>query len=62
MQTVASNSLWPEYQIVIEEESDYDTEISEDNEHAGSLILKAGMDDTMKLLMNNFEVLTTLIS
>ncbi|KAJ0054148.1 hypothetical protein Pint_00924 [Pistacia integerrima] len=55
LQTVASNSLWPEYEIVNEDESEYDMEISEDDGHAGSLISKAGMDDTMKSLMNDFE-------
>ncbi|KAJ0111228.1 hypothetical protein Patl1_00942 [Pistacia atlantica] len=55
LQTVASNSLWPEYEIVNEDESEYDMEMSEDDGHAGSLISKAGMDDTMKSLMNDFE-------
>ncbi|XP_031288017.1 programmed cell death protein 2 [Pistacia vera] len=54
-QIVASNSLWPEYEIVNEDESEYDMEMSEDDGHAGSLISKAGMDDTMKSLMNDFE-------
>lgn len=45
-----------------EDESEYDMEMSEDSGHAGSLISKAGMDDTMKSLMNDFEVLTAFIS
>ncbi|XP_044491756.1 programmed cell death protein 2-like [Mangifera indica] len=54
-QKVASSSLWPEYEIVNEDESEYDMEMSEDNGHAGSLISKTAMDDTMKSLMNGFE-------
>lgn len=37
-------------------------EMSEDNGHAGSLISKTAMDDTMKSLMNGFEVLNAFIS
>ncbi|KAK8694382.1 hypothetical protein V6N13_071936 [Hibiscus sabdariffa] len=53
---VASKSLWPEYDIQNEHESEYDTEMSGDEGHANnSLIPRNRVDDTMKSLMDNFE-------
>ncbi|XVF06998.1 hypothetical protein REPUB_Repub06bG0099800 [Reevesia pubescens] len=55
-QKVASKSLWPEYEIKNEHESEYDTEMSEDDEHTNnSLIPRNRIDDTMKSLLDNFE-------
>ncbi|KAK4847537.1 hypothetical protein QYF36_003078 [Acer negundo] len=54
-QKVASKSLWPEYEMINEDESEYDTEMSEDNGHANALISKPGKDDTMNSMFSNFE-------
>lgn len=61
MHTVASNSLWPEYEMINEDESDYDTEMSEVNGQTNALVSKTGVDDTMKSLLDSFEVLTVLL-
>ncbi|KAB2057493.1 hypothetical protein ES319_A11G172700v1 [Gossypium barbadense] len=53
---VASKSLWPEYEMKNEHESEYDTEMSGDEEHTdNSLIPRNKVDDTMKSLMDTFE-------
>ncbi|KAL5791880.1 hypothetical protein ACOSP7_000474 [Xanthoceras sorbifolium] len=54
-QKVASKSIWPEYEMINEDESEYDTEMSEDNGDTNTLISKTGTDDTMKSLLSNFE-------
>ncbi|MBA0858858.1 hypothetical protein Goshw_001150 [Gossypium schwendimanii] len=52
----ASKSLWPEYEMKNEHESEYDTEMSGDEEHTdNSLIPRNKVDDTMKSLMDTFE-------
>lgn len=53
--SVASNSLWPEYEMINEDESDYDTEMSEVNGQTNALVSKTGVDDTMKSLLDSFE-------
>lgn len=61
LHTVASNSLWPEYEMINEDESEYDTEMSEVNGQTNALVSKTGVDDTMKSLLDSFEVLTVLL-
>lgn len=53
--SVASNSLWPEYEMINEDESEYDTEMSEVNGQTNALVSKTGVDDTMKSLLDSFE-------
>ncbi|KAL9430667.1 hypothetical protein AB3S75_025958 [Citrus x aurantiifolia] len=53
--SVASNSLWPEYEMINEDESEYDTEMSEVNGQTNVLVSKTGVDDTMKSLLDSFE-------
>ncbi|KAF5744121.1 hypothetical protein HS088_TW08G00715 [Tripterygium wilfordii] len=55
IQKVASNTLWPEYEIRNVDESEYDTEMMEDNGHASSLITSNRVDDTMNSLLQKFE-------
>ncbi|GAY41015.1 hypothetical protein CUMW_056160 [Citrus unshiu] len=52
---IASNSLWPEYEMINEDESEYDTEMSEVNGQTNALVSKTGVDDTMKSLLDSFE-------
>ena len=48
---------WPEYEIINEDESELDIEISEDNRYANSLVSAGSqMDEAMKSLLDNFEV------
>ncbi|KAK6243927.1 hypothetical protein QUC31_010336 [Theobroma cacao] len=55
-QKVASKTLWPEYEIKNEHESDYDTEMSgDDGQTNNSLVSRNRIDDSMKSLMDNFE-------
>ncbi|KAJ4727740.1 programmed cell death protein 2 [Melia azedarach] len=54
-QKVASNSLWPEYEMINEDESEYDTEMSEYNGQTNALVSKTRVDDTMKSLLSTFE-------
>ncbi|OVA13942.1 zinc finger protein [Macleaya cordata] len=51
---VASNALWPEFEIINEDESEFDTEAPENND-SSSLVPKDQMDDTIESLMENFE-------
>ncbi|KAK9282082.1 hypothetical protein L1049_004994 [Liquidambar formosana] len=55
MQKVASNSLWPEYEIIIEDECAFDAELSEDNDYGNSLVSRDPMDETFKSLLDRFE-------
>jgi len=55
--TVGSKNLWPEFEISIEDESEYNRDISEENSLANSLISRNRNDDTMNSLMDNFKVL-----
>lgn len=55
MYTVASNTLWAEYEMIIENESEFSTEMVENNACANSLVSKDKNDDTMKSHIN-FEV------
>lgn len=42
--------------MINEDEWDYDTDMSEDNEHANSLISKTAEDETLKSVLSSFEV------
>lgn len=53
---VASKSLWKEFVLVNVDESEYDTEMSEDDEVAKPLVSKRAIDDQMKSLMKDYEV------
>ncbi|XVE68580.1 hypothetical protein DITRI_Ditri09bG0079700 [Diplodiscus trichospermus] len=53
---VARRSLWPEYEMKNEHESEYDTEMSGDDGHTNnSLVSRNRVDDTVKSLLDNFE-------
>ncbi|RDX84540.1 Programmed cell death protein 2, partial [Mucuna pruriens] len=54
-QKVGSKNLWPEFEITIEDESEYNRDVSEDNTLANSLISRNRTDDTMNSLMDNFK-------
>lgn len=56
LHTVASKTLWPEYEMIIENESEPSTEMSEDKAYTSSLVSKEKVDDTMNSLMDSFEV------
>jgi pre-rRNA-processing protein TSR4 len=60
-QKVASKSLWKEFVLINEDESEYDTEMSGDDEVAKPLVSKREVDDQMKSLMNDFEVNSSLV-
>ncbi|GAB4841092.1 hypothetical protein Ancab_021837 [Ancistrocladus abbreviatus] len=55
MQKVASKSMWPEFEIIIGYECDFDEEVSEADDHANSLVSRERMDETINSLMDNFE-------
>ncbi|KAG4979778.1 hypothetical protein JHK82_033029 [Glycine max] len=52
---VGSKNLWPEFEITIEDESDYKRDMSEENTLANSLISRNRTDDTMNSLLDNFQ-------
>ncbi|XP_020968594.1 programmed cell death protein 2 isoform X4 [Arachis ipaensis] len=52
---VGSKNVWPEFEIIIEHESEYNTDIPEDNDLSNSLISKNKIDDTMNSLMDSFQ-------
>ncbi|MED6197381.1 hypothetical protein PIB30_055940 [Stylosanthes scabra] len=52
---VGSKNVWPEFEIIIEHESEYNTDIPEDNALSNSLISKNKIDDTMNSLMDSFQ-------
>lgn len=53
---VASKTLWKEFVLINEDESEYDTEMSENDEIAKPLVSKREVDDQLKSLMNDYEV------
>ncbi|XP_031375553.1 programmed cell death protein 2-like [Punica granatum] len=57
IQSAASKNLWPEFEIVNEDESEYDAEMSDDNSNANALVSSKNneMDESMKSLINSFE-------
>ncbi|XP_057474564.1 uncharacterized protein LOC130762755 [Actinidia eriantha] len=53
---VAMKTQWPEYEIINEDESELEIEISEDNRYANSLVSAGSqMDEAMTSLLDNFE-------
>lgn len=52
---VASNIIWPEYEIINEDECEFEMETSEDISYANSLVSRSQMDETIKSLLDNFE-------
>ncbi|KAK9937379.1 hypothetical protein M0R45_014174 [Rubus argutus] len=52
---VASKTLWPEYKIIQEFESAYDTQMSDDNVNANSMVSRNQMDDGLMSIADNFE-------
>ncbi|GFZ13759.1 zinc finger (MYND type) family protein [Actinidia rufa] len=53
---IAMKTQWPEYEIINEDESELEIEISEDNRYANSLVSAGSqMDEAMKSLLDNFE-------
>ncbi|XVE90615.1 hypothetical protein DITRI_Ditri20bG0092000 [Diplodiscus trichospermus] len=56
MQKVASKSLWPEFEMKNEHESEYDEQMSlDDVRRYNSLVSWNGIDDMMKSVMDSFE-------
>ncbi|XP_029126437.1 uncharacterized protein LOC114915703, partial [Cajanus cajan] len=53
--TVGSKTLWPEFEITIEDESEYNRDISEENTLDNSLISRNRTDDTMNSVLDNFK-------
>ncbi|KAK7404693.1 hypothetical protein VNO78_05649 [Psophocarpus tetragonolobus] len=47
-------NLWPEFAIIIEDESEYNTDMCEEN-LANSLITRNKTDDTLNSLLDNFQ-------
>lgn len=56
MSTAASNSTWPEYEILNEDEPELDTKMSEDSGHANALVPESHADETGNSLLDKFEV------
>ncbi|KAF3503104.1 hypothetical protein F2Q69_00039487 [Brassica cretica] len=56
VQKAASKSLWKEFVLINEDESEYDTEMSETDEVAQPMVVsKREADDQMKSVMKDFE-------
>ncbi|KAH0855714.1 hypothetical protein HID58_083975 [Brassica napus] len=56
VQKAASKSLWKEFVLINEDESEYDTEMSETDEVAQPMVVsKREVDDQMKSVMKDFE-------
>ncbi|XP_057440552.1 uncharacterized protein LOC130732545 [Lotus japonicus] len=51
----SSNFMWPEYEIIIGDESESNRDVSEDNTLHNSLILRNRIDDSMDSLMDSFQ-------
>ncbi|XAR61374.1 hypothetical protein NMG60_11035058 [Bertholletia excelsa] len=55
IQAAGSNELWPEYEIINEDEGEFDTKMSEDNRYTNSLISRCQGDESLNPLLDNFE-------
>ncbi|CAK7348356.1 unnamed protein product [Dovyalis caffra] len=53
--SIASNTLWPEYEMINDDESEYDAEMFDDIISTHSLVSRNKMDDTMNSLLDSFE-------
>lgn len=56
MQTVASHTFWPQYEIVNEDESEVDMEMSDNSGCANALVSGSQVDEGIKSLLDGFEV------
>ncbi|KAK6120169.1 hypothetical protein DH2020_046075 [Rehmannia glutinosa] len=54
-ESAASNSLWPEYEITIEDECDFDEEMSIDNGSVSSLVSRSRTDGSFEKLQTYFK-------
>ncbi|XP_055962342.1 uncharacterized protein LOC126687221 [Mercurialis annua] len=52
---LASNELWPKYEIRIEDENEFDSDMSDDNEHDNQLVSKKSSDGVMESLLDCFK-------
>ncbi|KAM7481124.1 hypothetical protein LguiB_005707 [Lonicera macranthoides] len=54
---VASSTLWPQYEIkrADEHEPEFDTDMSDDNGYANSLVPESRIDESVKSLLESFE-------
>lgn len=53
---VVSKTIWPEYEIISDDETEYDKTMSEDDACADtSLVSRSRVDESMKSLMDSFE-------
>ncbi|KAK7341801.1 hypothetical protein VNO80_24740 [Phaseolus coccineus] len=52
---VGSKNLWPEFEIIIEDESEDNRDTSEENTLSNSLISRTRADDTMNSIFDNFQ-------
>ncbi|RVW59983.1 Programmed cell death protein 2 [Vitis vinifera] len=55
LEKVASNTMWSEYEIINEDECEFDIEMSEDNGYSSSLVSNDRSDETFKALLKHFE-------
>lgn len=49
--------MWPEFEVIIEDDSEDNADMSESNALANSLVSKNKTDGTMNSLLENFQVL-----
>ncbi|KAH6756665.1 zinc finger family protein / programmed cell death 2 C-terminal domain-containing protein [Perilla frutescens var. hirtella] len=54
-ESAASNSLWPEYEITNEDESEFDEPMSDDNGPANSLVSRSRTEGSYGKLINYFQ-------
>ncbi|KAL9296708.1 hypothetical protein ACSQ67_022604 [Phaseolus vulgaris] len=54
-QKVGSKNLWPEFEIIIEDESEDNRDTSEENTLSNSLISRTRADDTMNSIFDSFQ-------
>ncbi|KAG9159030.1 hypothetical protein Leryth_018576 [Lithospermum erythrorhizon] len=52
---VARNHVWPEFEIINEDESEYDTEMSDDNMNANSLVSRSKNDEMYTSMIDTFK-------
>ncbi|KAK3009280.1 hypothetical protein RJ639_014323 [Escallonia herrerae] len=53
--TVASSMLWQEFEIINEDESEFDLEMSDNDGYANSLVSQSQMDESVKSMLHSFE-------
>ncbi|KAI7990385.1 Programmed cell death protein 2 [Camellia lanceoleosa] len=50
------NTIWPDYEIINENECEFDMKMSKDSKYSNSLVFGSGIDELVKSLLDNFEV------